>query len=179
MYCPKCSQQQVSEEVRFCSRCGFSLVAVRELIANGGALAQRGAQAAQLSPSQRGVRKGARLMLASFVLSLVVGLLSAINDGIAVLLILTILTFVIGFIRVLYNVFFAEKRAGRRLKDSATQTPAAPEQLKPTSRGSELPPARAETLNAQRIETSQMVRPPSVAESTTRLLDGEADSRRA
>jgi ribosomal protein L37E len=33
MYCPKCSQQQVSEEVRFCSRCGFSLSAVRELIA--------------------------------------------------------------------------------------------------------------------------------------------------
>jgi uncharacterized membrane protein YvbJ len=37
MYCPKCSQQQISDEMRFCSRCGFPLGAVKELIANDGA----------------------------------------------------------------------------------------------------------------------------------------------
>lgn len=36
MYCPKCSHQQASEDVRFCSRCGFQLDNVREFLANEG-----------------------------------------------------------------------------------------------------------------------------------------------
>jgi len=32
MHCPKCGQQQVSDEMRFCSRCGFALGIVTELI---------------------------------------------------------------------------------------------------------------------------------------------------
>ncbi len=36
MYCPQCSQPQLSEEMRFCSRCGFSLSGVKELVAAGG-----------------------------------------------------------------------------------------------------------------------------------------------
>ena len=33
MYCPRCSQQQVSEETKFCSRCGLPLGLVSELLA--------------------------------------------------------------------------------------------------------------------------------------------------
>lgn len=40
MYCPRCSQQQVSEETKFCSRCGFPLRLVSELLAHGGFLPQ-------------------------------------------------------------------------------------------------------------------------------------------
>ena len=40
MYCPRCSQQQVSEETKFCSRCGFPLGLVSELLAHGGFLPQ-------------------------------------------------------------------------------------------------------------------------------------------
>jgi hypothetical protein len=32
MYCPKCSQIQTEEGLRFCSRCGFQLGVVRELL---------------------------------------------------------------------------------------------------------------------------------------------------
>ena len=38
MHCPKCGQQQISEDTRFCSRCGLQLGLVAELIANGGFL---------------------------------------------------------------------------------------------------------------------------------------------
>jgi hypothetical protein len=34
MFCPKCSQQQVSYETRFCSRCGFQLSVVKALLVN-------------------------------------------------------------------------------------------------------------------------------------------------
>ena len=32
MYCPKCGHQQVSDDMRFCSRCGFQLTGVAELL---------------------------------------------------------------------------------------------------------------------------------------------------
>ena len=35
MFCPKCSQQQAADEVRFCSRCGFPLGGVKELLPRG------------------------------------------------------------------------------------------------------------------------------------------------
>ncbi|MET0753730.1 MAG: zinc ribbon domain-containing protein, partial [Pyrinomonadaceae bacterium] len=34
MFCPKCSQQQISDETRFCSRCGFELNVVKALLAS-------------------------------------------------------------------------------------------------------------------------------------------------
>ncbi len=40
MHCPRCGQQQVSVETKFCSRCGFQLGLVSELLANGGFLPQ-------------------------------------------------------------------------------------------------------------------------------------------
>ena len=40
MYCPRCSQQQISEETKFCSRCGFPLELVAEIVDNGGFLPQ-------------------------------------------------------------------------------------------------------------------------------------------
>jgi hypothetical protein len=38
MFCPKCSQSQSSEEMRYCSRCGFPLEAVALLITHDGNL---------------------------------------------------------------------------------------------------------------------------------------------
>ena len=40
MYCPGCGQQQISEETRFCSRCGLPLGLVSEVLAYGGFLPQ-------------------------------------------------------------------------------------------------------------------------------------------
>jgi hypothetical protein len=184
MYCPKCSQQQVSDEVRFCSRCGFPLGAVRELIASGGALADReaGAQAGQLSRTLRGVRKGVCIMLASLPLALVAGLLTAINDAFAILILLPVLCFVAGFARLLYGTFKEEK--GPRVKTEASPSHVGsvmPAQLGAAERNPQLRPARVgpiEDFTARRLVTGEMAQPPSVTEKTTRLLDEEADSMR-
>ena len=40
MHCPRCGQQQVSDQTKFCSRCGFQLGLVSELLMNGGFLPQ-------------------------------------------------------------------------------------------------------------------------------------------
>ena len=41
MYCPKCGHQQVSDDMRFCSRCGISLGLVTELVSDSSAQLQR------------------------------------------------------------------------------------------------------------------------------------------
>ncbi len=40
MHCPRCGQQQISNETRFCSRCGFQLGIVAELLRHDGYLPQ-------------------------------------------------------------------------------------------------------------------------------------------
>ena len=38
MHCPRCGQQQISEEIKYCSRCGLPLAIVAEVLAHGGFL---------------------------------------------------------------------------------------------------------------------------------------------
>ena len=49
MHCPSCGQQQVSNETKFCSRCGMPLGLVAEVLAHGGFLPQ----IAQLNKSRK------------------------------------------------------------------------------------------------------------------------------
>ena len=179
MYCPKCSQQQVSDDMRFCSRCGFSLIAVKELIERGGAIngPEAGARADQLARKQRGIRIGASMMLLSLVLTIFGGLLTAIDDDLAVLLLFPVLCFVIGFILVIYGVFLKGKRTAR-LKQPQ---PIMPGQLSPHPDRPELSAPRVapiESFSGHRVQTAEMSHPPSVTENTTRLLDEESDPRR-
>jgi hypothetical protein len=36
MFCPRCSQEQISDDIKFCSRCGFPLTDVAEALQNNG-----------------------------------------------------------------------------------------------------------------------------------------------
>src|SRR4051794_14700725 len=40
MHCPSCGQQQISNETKFCSRCGMPLGLVSEVLIHGGYLPQ-------------------------------------------------------------------------------------------------------------------------------------------
>jgi len=40
MHCPSCGQQQISNETKFCSKCGFPLGLTSEVLAHGGFLPQ-------------------------------------------------------------------------------------------------------------------------------------------
>jgi uncharacterized protein YneF (UPF0154 family) len=128
------------------------------------------------------MRKGVWVMLAGFPLALIAGLLTAIDDSLAILILLPALCFVAGFARLLYGTFIEEKAP--RVKRDASQPHVAsvmPEQLGTAARSPELPPARVapiEDFTAKRVVTAEMIQPPSVTENTTRLLDDEADSHR-
>ena len=180
MYCPKCSQLQISEEMRFCSRCGFALGAVRELVAseNAGVETGAGAPAAERSCGQKAVRRGAWIMLASLAFTIFVGFMTAIDDDFAVLLFLPFLGFVFGLLNVFYGAFLADKRAQKK----AAALKAHVASMMPVQQGlpAELPAARSAPIESfpKRVATAEMVQPPSVTENTTRLLDEDSDPRR-
>src|SRR3982074_495010 len=70
MYCPQCGQQQATDSMRFCSRCGFPLEGSMVLLAHGGMIPQYqpAPGANQISPRRRGVKQGALLLLLGAVL---------------------------------------------------------------------------------------------------------------
>src|ERR1041384_6902220 len=108
MYCPQCSQEQVSEEMRFCSRCGFPLAIVSQLVRGGGALEgfEREAKG-ELSPRQKGVRWGLILMILSLLLVPLVAVLTAMNNDFGVLVVGVLVIFVLGLGRLLHAYFLS------------------------------------------------------------------------
>ena len=174
MYCPQCGQQQLSENMRFCSRCGFSLRVVTELLGNDGVLMERPAKGldSRLSPRQKGVRLGALLMLTSFLIALIQALMPTLVDKLVVLAAPVIICFLGGFVRLLYALLY-EEGAGRA-KDVILST-----QNTPTLNGSvgaSLPPAQSIPASdwKRRVNTAEMAQPSSVTEGTTKLLEHDS-----
>jgi hypothetical protein len=190
MYCPQCGQQQASTDMRFCSRCGFPMGGVVELLATGGVLQAQGAQSHDLgdSPRRLGVRQGVMMMLVGTVLVPILAILAGSTPGDNLLELLLPITAVIcfagGLMRILYAVFF-EQAAPSNKKDVppfvAPVLPPEPVQLKAEARVSALPPAQSTPASfftpPRRLDTAELVQPPSVTENTTRLLDEDKAAR--
>src|SRR5438045_724937 len=80
MFCPQCGQQQLTGNVRFCSRCGFPLDGVIHLLGNGGMLpVYRGPEDGppQISARRKGVKQGGLLLLSGAVLVPILGVLAS------------------------------------------------------------------------------------------------------
>lgn len=172
MYCPKCGQLQPLGNVHFCSRCGFQLDLVSELVAGGGALVTREAitQTNSLSPRKKGVRQGAKLLFISVVLLPVFFALGFLFDGPAPLVIpLTI--FLAGLMRMIYSRLFGEDSPHAYKQTDRAQTgPASDRFVLPPSQS-----APAAGLGARRVDTAEIIPRGSVTEHTTKLLDKASD----
>ena len=177
MYCPQCGQQQTSDTVRFCSRCGFLLEGVNVVLGSGGHIPPRYMQRpadAPLSPRSKGVRQGAMLMLSTL---LVVPLLAIITvnlfEPIAPLFIplAAVLCFVGGLLRILYALLMED--ANPQYPNDAPAN-LGPPQIETPARNTALPPASSHsTASWRRPQTAEIYTPPSITENTTRLLDKE------
>src|SRR6185312_819367 len=171
MYCPQCSQEQMAEEMRFCSRCGFPLTIVSQLVANGGALAGFDTEGKrQLTPREKGVRWGALLMIISAALFPIVLLFAAMKHDAVVLLLPVFLVFLVGLARLLYAKLLQPNTPVQKEISSAAGHRMA-QQLNSGDRLG-LPAKQNVRVNAWRqpIDTSEMAQPPSVTDHTTKLL---------
>lgn len=183
MYCPQCGQQQLSDNLRFCSRCGFPLEVVLQILATGGMLpALSHVAPSEPSPRRKGVKQGALLLLLGVILVPLLGVLNSFNAG-NLFDILTpmaaIFFFVGGLMRMLYAALFEEGKSYPRPGVTAYAPPPMPAQFHANPRASALPPAPAQSPTGwrSRPNTAEIFQPPSVTENTTRLLDKDDQTK--
>jgi hypothetical protein len=166
MHCPQCGQQQVSSDIRFCSRCGFALAGVTSLLASGGT--------AQLSnetesPRKRGVKQGALLLFIAMAITPICAI--ALEEAGAAII---ATMFMAGFMRILYAAIFQEGK-----KKSSLPGFQHFQQFSPPPQQHALPPVyEPPSVVPPRVNTAEIVQPPSVTEHTTRLLDNDPESGR-
>jgi zinc-ribbon domain len=170
MYCPRCGQQQVSDEMRFCSRCGMALTGLMEWL--GASLPQKPADATKppLSPRQKGIRRGLKVMFAGGALFPLFLIISIAEDA-AEPMIFPFFVFFAGVVVTLYSRLFGDKTAPA-IQQSAPQTT----HLGPMPQRSSLPPPSINSMHGvatQQVRTNELAQPASVTENTTRLLDNE------
>lgn len=167
MYCPKCSQEQASEEMRFCSRCGFPLAGVAVLLGSDGVMPQ--VEYPDQVPRRRGriLKESAVLTLASWAVAVVASMLwdrsgpleSVAKVGSLIFFILGL----IGLLRFLYAFLFVREVS---LPEPEPAFPVAPGRAALPS-----PQNIPLTDYPRRSNTSEMSPRLSVTENTTRLLD--------
>ena len=180
MFCPQCGQQQVTGVIRFCSRCGFPLDGVIQLLSTGGTLpAYRSAdEPVQISPRRKGVKQGMLLFLLGVLLVPILGMFASFSSAVfpqMLAILAAIICFVGGPLRMFYAAVF-EEGAPKPLRPYGPPMPMhVPQQFIPQAPAPALPPppARQPPSWRTRPTTAELANPPSVTENTTRLLDKE------
>ena len=172
MYCPNCGQQQISDEMRFCSRCGLALTGLAEWLASGVLPAPRTeTKTSPDSPRKKGMRRAAKLM---FITGALFPFFLAMSIGIDEPgpLVIGFGLFFISSMLLIYARLFSDP-SPRALPNHTAQTSAlgsVPPRayLHPQAANPPMP-----DIGRQRVRTNELAQPPSVTENTTRLLDNE------
>lgn len=181
MFCPSCGQQQLAEDTRFCSRCGFLLTGVSELISTNGVLPQMpfSSDQTKISPRKRGIKQGgAMLLLSLFIIPIFIVFIQATRGPVELVMILSLVTFWGGILRMLYALFFESKIP--ELPANESLLPKVAQRILPIGKKSKALPAQqtvpvefyAPPTGVNWRTTNDLV-PPSVTDNTTKLLERE------
>lgn len=156
--------------MRFCSRCGFPLAIVSQLVRNGGALEGFDHDTkGQLSPRQKGIRWGVLLLIITAVLIPIVALMTAMKNDFGVLFVPVLAVFLIGVARLLHAYLLAQTNPNQVESSSTVRTKGLAAAHTSALPGQSIP---ASTWK-QPVNTSEMAPPHSVTENTTQLLTDE------
>ena len=181
MFCPICGQQQINDEVRFCSRCGFLLTGIAEVVANKGLISATSPQSEEMtqdSPRKRGVKQGAMILLVGMLLivPLLAMLHMATNTEPFLVAVAAIISFWGGILRMVYAWMFEskfpkgqtleQKVAAKVFGSKQNQQALPPPQSIPAS---DYVAPKAGSWHT----TNDLVAPGSVTDSTTKLLEKE------
>ncbi len=182
MFCPQCGQQQPSDAARFCSRCGFQLAAVSNLLSTGGAAPELAYAAAPLpdTPRRKGVQLGGKLMLSGAFLIPALAALSEIVGAQNEVALLGVIVLMAGFFRLLYALLFEDGPFRQQLQRQPAYVPQPQFAPPSVSSASALPPPQSQPAHAYsppRPDTAELAYRPSVTEGTTRLLEREPDEQ--
>ncbi len=174
MFCPKCCQQQISDNIRFCSRCGFQLNIVKALLAdNGKELPQNSAARASAGSLRKKDMKIGAVLMSLFALRVawVTEDLSLEREFIALILNCLILCALINVIPMIRDFF--RRSATQESPLSSKILASLTARFNDRDQKSVLPPAYSRPATdyfATGINSAEVFPPPSVTEKTTNLL---------
>ena len=181
MYCPQCSQEQISDEVRFCQRCGFPLDRLKMLLAenqNGLALSESERQIQLVSTRKKDVLLGVTAMLVAAI-SIILLMISGVAGTPWQAVVIPLLLVWIGIVSVILLSGHAAREVIKLFsKDDPALPPRAASrldtQLNAPAHHPTLPPAQSAPVSgfgAWRVESAELAPPPSITERTTNSLD--------
>ena len=171
MFCPKCSQQQIYDNIRFCSRCGFQLNVVKALDDSSLSMTSEPA-ALNRSRRKRDMTIGAVVMLFFALHSAwTTEDLSLEREYTSLIVKCLILCMLINIMPVIRDFFF-----GNTTQDSLSSPKMLSRliaKFKNKDQTAALPAAYGRPATdyvTGRIKTAELVPPPSITEHTTNLL---------
>lgn len=186
MHCPNCGQQQASEQMKFCSRCGFPLGLVSEILANGGFLPQL----AELNDKKKFKLNRKRvfkfgliwfLLFTCLILPITAVLFDRFPIGDEIIGLIAIVGTMGGILLMLFSLFFESSK--NKINLPMPQQHFIPQnQINSQPSHAALPPQSANFTPVytpprsasgwREAKTGELV-PPSITEGTTRLLEKE------
>ncbi len=177
MFCPRCSQEQISEETKFCSRCGFPLELVSEVLAHGGFIPQL----VDVKKSKKLFTRRNGLYFSLFWFMIFVMILTPIFGGVVnadELALLCAIAGTMGGIILVIASFAFLKNEPKSAKNYSQELPDYKAQNLYGSQQTALPPQQSQPAQNyvspahpwRAADTGKMVQPQSVTEVTTRLL---------
>lgn len=176
MFCPKCSQQQVSDETRFCSRCGFQLNVVKALLSNESLSQNTEMQKSSRSLSKRDVTIGAALMFVFAFIAAVITVDLPPSSSVPITFLIVAwftLSLLINIKPIIQYFLRPDSPAGDVPISKTIPNLFSKSNPNALSAAHSIP---AEELVMPKFNTAEMVQPLSVTEPTTNLLTKKDDS---
>ncbi|MEO6391093.1 MAG: hypothetical protein ABIP75_04520 [Pyrinomonadaceae bacterium] len=170
MFCPQCSQAQTNLELKFCSRCGFPLHGVKDLMANGGELTSQITRDGIRAKAVRRFVQGLAIIICSLMFGGVLKVLGREYGFSGLIGELTILIgFLIGALRLLTAMVLPLSRISSKRLESTM--PKGSTTIDGVSRTPMLSDAKTRPIGYEPPLEREPVLVPSVTEHTTRSLD--------
>ncbi len=181
MFCPRCSQQQISEEIRFCPRCGFQLEGVKTLLSeeqNTWTAAEAEPQTRLTPARKRDILLGATVMLVCSIAIALLTISTIVGTPLPAVIIPLLLVWA-ALASALLLSGHAVREVKRLFSKDASATPAGASsglttQVSAAARQRALPPVQSTPASGPgswRSPTAELAQPHSITEHTTNLLD--------
>jgi hypothetical protein len=177
MYCPTCGQQQISDETRYCSRCGFLLTGIAKVVEFGGSIPGLEDANAVSSPRKRGLKQGFFILLLALLVVPILTMITIAIDAEPFAVVISLFLFGVGgVLRMVYALMFESsapsvQQISGRSKNMEAASPHALNAGQPMRAADYAAPGSGSWR-----ETNDLATPVgSVTDSTTKLLDKQHD----
>lgn len=177
MHCPRCGQLQVSEEIKFCSRCGFALGLISNILANGGVLPQLfdAPKNKKWLTRKNGLKFGLVWFLVITFLLVPLAAIAGAEEGVAFF---AVVGFMGGLLMMLFSWMFLDAETKFYTPDVQPNQYPSPNYFAPHQTPNALPPQQTQPAQSyappanswKAPDTGELTRPGSVTEGTTKLL---------